>query len=293
MRDSSEEKISGYVVNDKRIRDEKISKPANSEKKEIAKVQKTVSSLVPNSDTKKIIKYAATALGVGVAAIFAYSPGFLALRLSDPSILRATLSIFTGVILAGILGFSTFKFFAPDKKHIKTLNSSIDVTELSTKLKAYVDDEYIGKLASQALTQIDRLNKSIKRVDFELASKFEPTSMTYQNFYAAVDDAGNCAFKNLASFANRIQLYDEDDYNIIHTYKHDAIPDDIQEEQIELMNRNKKLAADALTANENLIVGLEKLVLKIADSNFTEDSKENQEKLDEINKLTETIKYYI
>lgn len=290
--ESNYDKYKAHLDEEKIKRSAEVEK-AIQEQGKAAIMKYEEKSLQVTSEKKKIAKYAGTALAVGAAAVFAYSPGLLALRLSDASIVRATLSIMVGLFLVGVFGYATYKFFAPEKKHIKTINSSIDVTELSNKLKEHTSDAYIGKLASQALTQIDRLNRSIKRVEFEIANKFESSSMTYQNFYASVDDAGNCAFKNLASFLNRIQLYNHEDYNSLKNYKDDDIPDEIQEKQIELMQKNFELAKDALTANENLILGLESLAIEIADANFNEDSDKNQVMLDEINKLTNTIKYYI
>lgn len=246
-----------------------------------------------STDTKKLIKFGAKAGILGIAAAIVYSPGLLALSVFDASILKATLAVVLGIAFVAGLGYSTYQFFAPDKKQIKTLNSSLDVTELSNKLTEHTTDIYMGKLAKQALTQVDRLNRNIKKVEFELSEKFAPSSMTYKNFYGAVDNAGTCAFENLNSFATRLRLYDDQDYITLQNYKHDDIPDEIQEKQLELLEQNKDLAKDALAANEQLILGLEELAMKLADSNFTTNSDKNEELIEELNKLTDTIKYYI
>lgn len=246
-----------------------------------------------SKNTKKLIKYIASTLGIAATAVVAYSPGLLALRLTDLSIIRATMSIMTGVLLTGGFGYSTYRFMLPDKKQIKTLTAKIDITALAEKLRSHVDDEYMGKLSAQALAQIDRLNKSIERAEFEIARKFESSSMTYKQFYSSVSGAGSCAFENLNSFANRLHLYNDEEYENLQHYQEDDIPDDIQEQQIALMNKNYDLGRDALAANEKLILGLDSLAMELANSNFKADTENNSGLLDEINELTDKIKYYI
>lgn len=286
-----------------RIEDKRYSSKSNKEEPNQTNEQsETVEAgpVIPASiakmsnGLKKLIRYAVTTVAIAAAAVILYSPGLVALRLSDASILRATFSIFAGLMLASGFGYSTYKFLLPDnKKQIKTLNAKIDVTMLADKLTERKSDPYVGKIASQALTQIDRLNRSIKRAEFEISHRFEPSSMTYKNYYGAIENAGNCAFKNLDSFLNRIQLYSHEDYASLKNYKDDDIPDEIQEKQIALMDKNYNFATEALAANENLILGLESLAIELADANFSITSEKNQEMLEEINNLTNTIKYYI
>lgn len=241
---------------------------------------------------KKLIKYLAKTGAIAVVGVAAYAPAFLALRITDLSIIRAAMSVMTGVLLAGGFGYSTYQYLLPDRK-IKMLTTKIDVTALTNKLDKHSGDLYMGKLSKQAIAQVDRLNASIKRVEFELSRKFEPNTITYQQFYASVTNAGKCAFENLNSFSNRLDLYTDEEYNNLRRYKEDDIPDDIQEKQIDLMTKNFELGRDALSANEKLILGLDKLAMDLADVNFKADSKGSTELLETINDLSAKIKYYI
>lgn len=246
-----------------------------------------------NDNTKKLIKYLIKTGVIAGVAVAAYSPGLIALSLFDASIFRAGMSIITGVALTAGFGISTAQYFLPEKTHIKLLTTKIDVTALSEKLRAHEEDAYMGKLAAQALTQVDRLNKSIERAEFEIARKFDKSTITYQNFYSSVTAASNCAFENLNSFSNRLQLYSDEEYINLQHYKEDDIPDDIQEQQIEIIEKNLKLGKDALAANEQLILGLDKLAMELADSNVKSSEEENSELLNNIKELTNTVKYYI
>lgn len=242
---------------------------------------------------KKLILYIASIIGIGVAGFIVYSPFGFALRLADTSIFRATMSIMSGVLLgAGFIASSAY-YMLPDKQTIKTLTTELDITELSNKLKKHENETYMGDLASQALTQVDRLNNSIARAEYEIMRKFDKTTLAYQEFFASVSEAGKGAFENLKSFANRLQLYSEEEFIRLKHYKEDNIPDDIQIKQIELMQRNYDLGKEALTANENLIYGLDELAMELASANFKADTEGNKALIDSINELSKQVRYFI
>ena len=244
---------------------------------------------------KKLITYLVETFGIAGTAIILYSSGLVGLRLSDPNIFRAGMSIISGVLLAGGFGVATHHYLLPEKQHIKTLTAKIDITELTEKIKGHSEDAYMGKLASQAIAQIDRLNNSINRAEYEVTKKFEPGSLTYQEFYGAITNASNCAFENLNRFANRLGLYDDSEFIALRgeDYKYDDIPNEIQEKQKDLMKKNFNLCKDSLAANENLILGLDSLAMELASANVKTDSEGTSELLKNITELTETIKYYI
>lgn len=246
-----------------------------------------------NNNMKKLIKYLIKTVVIAGIAVVAYSPGFIALRLTDLSIFRAGMSIITGLALTAGFGISTMQYFLPEKTHIKLLTSKIDITALSEKLRQHAEDAYMGKLSAQALAQVDRLNKSIERAEFEISRKFDKSTLTYQNFYASITAASNCAFENLNSFSNRLQLYSDEEYENLKHYREDDIPDEIQEKQIELLNQNYDLGKDALAANEELILGLDSLAMELASSSVKSSEEENSELLNNIKELTDTVKYYI
>ena len=241
----------------------------------------------------KSIKYFVKTGAIGIAAIVLYSSGLLGLRPTDTSILRAGSSIVMGVILAGAFGLSTHQLLLPDKKHIKTLTANLDVTKLNEKLKEHIGEKYMGDLASQALSQVDRLNRSVERAEYEIGNKFEKSSLTYQQYYASVIEAVDCAFTNLEKFSKRLDTFKNDEVvELKNNYLYDNIPDEIQERQISLMDKNYDIGKEALRANEELIVGLDELAIELATANIDVDSKANEERLERIKKLTENIKYY-
>ena len=91
--------------------------------------------------------------------------------------------------------------------------------------------------------------------------------------------------------ANRMQLFDSSDYLRLQNYKDDDIPDDIQEKQLELYEKNITMINNAIALNEQLLLKLDMLSMELASTIDSNDS--NTALLDEISKLTEEAKYYL
>ena len=57
-------------------------------------------------------------VGIGVAAVIAYSPGLMALSPMDPSILRAGASLIAGVLMCAGLGVSTHMAMRDERRYV-------------------------------------------------------------------------------------------------------------------------------------------------------------------------------
>ncbi len=239
----------------------------------------------------KFVKLILMDLAIAVLAIVGYSPGLMNLRLSDPSILKAGMSILLGVGLFGGGAVGNYYLLLPEKKIEALPNKEDKLAKAIPILEEYATDVYVGRIADTALVQIERIKKATLRAEQEVVSKFSDTSLSYDKYHGAVVEAGNMALENILSLVNRIQLYDKDEYKRLENYKKDNIPDDIQEKQIALMERNHELATKAIAANEKLILSLDTLAVELTDVNFAENNEDAF--LKDIEKLTDEIKYYI
>ena len=230
-------------------------------------------------------------LGIIIAAVIAYSPGFLNLRPSDESILRAGFSILIaiGLIILFIHGnMSLLK--EPEKikytkENLKSLNDAKNI------LQSYRSGKHFGPVANTVITQINRLEKSVYRSKTEINSRFERGSLSWQKYYEAVEEANEMALENAISLTNRIQMFDEDEYSRLLNYESDNIPDNIQRQQLDLYDQNMKLVNSAITVNENLILGLDKLTTELSMPGEIEEH--NTSLLSDIKKLTDEVKYYV
>ena len=230
-------------------------------------------------------------LSIIIIAILSYSPGFFYLRPSDVSVFRAGMSII--IFLALILAFcyGNYSLLKPKEKVTYSKENIKDMSEAKSILSSYTNGEYFGEIATTVISQISRLESSTQRAKIEIGRKFERGSLSWQKYYSAIEEANSIALDNVISLANRIQFFDESEYSRLKKYKYDAIPDDIQMQQLELYNTNMKLIESAVSVNENLILGLDRLSIEFAKPGEIEEQNNNL--LTEIKKLTDEVKYYV
>lgn len=239
----------------------------------------------------KYIKMFILNLSICIFAIVGYSPGLLNLRLSDISIFRAGMSILLGIILFILfLAGNYYLLREPFKKEIH----KEDIKNLDSAKKMFIlysSDKYYRDIANTAIEQITRLSKSINRAKMSIDNKFDKASMSWNKYYNVLDAGENTAISNIVFMANRMQLFDSSDYLRLQNYKDDDIPDDIQEKQLELYEKNITMINNAIALNEQLLLKLDMLSMELASTIDSDDS--NTALLDEISKLTEEAKYYL
>lgn len=221
--------------------------------------------------------------------IFAYSDGFLALRPTDESILRAGMAIFLAI--AGIFAFFFGNYMLlkePEHYHFRG-DEQLSLSQAREVLSSYHGGKHFGRIADTTNDQLVRLERTISRAGTAIGTKFESGSMSYDRYEATVKAAEEAALSNVISMANRMQIFDEKDYARLKNYKNDDIPDDIQERQIALYDENLKQIEAAVSANEELILALDTMSMELAKPG---EEKAADPLLEEIHRLTEQVKLY-
>jgi len=238
---------------------------------------------------KNFLKILLLNIGIIIAAILTYSNGFLGLRPTDDSILRAGFSILIGLGLAGGLLGGNYALLKEPKKVLHA--QLLDKNQVENVLKEYFRSKYFAEMSKTTCDQIGRIEKSTDRALLAVNSKFSQGSMSNNRYQEILNAASQTAFENMKNIASRIQMFDDDEYSRLSNYKNDNIPDDIQEKQIELYNNNIEYIKNSIAMNENLILKLDTLALEI--SNLTEtNEKQTENLLKEITVLTQELKYY-
>ena len=233
----------------------------------------------------KLVKIAGLNLIIIVAAVVTYSPGLLALYPNDPSIFKAGMSILIGIFLAVVFLYGNSRLLSDPK-----MPTNVDVNDFSQATKIldmYKNGSYFGKTAQTVLDQIERLGRSMSRLQSEIDRKFDKNSMSNDKYSAIVNEANLCLTDNLISAAQRMQFFDEGEYKRLLNCEKDSIPDDIQLQQLNLYKTNEDIIKNVVTENEKLILQLDTLAVELSSR---ED--DNDELLDEIKKLTQEVKYY-
>ncbi len=228
-------------------------------------------------------------LGIVVTAVVTYSEGLLGLRPTDPSLLKAGLSILIGLGLgAGLVGGNYKLLRGPRPVKNVQLESA---SQIESTLKSFTGSRYFGELARTGLDQYQRLRLSSSRAETAIHLKFQKGSMTASRYLGAVAAAENAMLDNMKTMALRLSVFSDDEYERLLNYRYDDIPDDIQEQQLALYDKSLSFIRGSVAVNENLILKLDTLAFDMSDA-AAKDTGETDALLEEITALTNELKYY-
>ena len=241
---------------------------------------------------KRYLKLAAADLCIAASAVVLYSPGLVNLRLSDYSIFRAGMSIIAAVILITLFFVINIRLLKePEQKPIM-LEDVPDLERAKDILQDYCKGRYFGSLAKTASEQLDRILKCSQRLSVILEQKFTRGTMSWDKFNSTVSAAESSAIKNVVAMANRMCVFDEKEYARLQNYREDDIPDDIQEEQLRLYQKNLEAIRWTIALNEKILLKLDALAMEISSSASRNDTDWNHELVSEIERLIEETRYY-
>ncbi len=233
----------------------------------------------------KLVKIIGFNLIIIIAAVVTYSPGLLAWYPNDPSIFKAGMSILIGLFLAAVFIGGNSRLLSGPQMPV-----NVDVSDFSQATKIldmYKNGSYFGQTAQTVLDQIERLGRSMTRLQTEIDRRFEKNSMSNDKYSAIVNEANLSLTDNLISAAQKMQFFDEGEYKRLLNFEKDTIPDDIQKQQLNLYKLNEDSIKNVVTANERLILQLDTLAVELGSR-----GEPNDDILDEIKKLTQEVKYY-
>ena len=237
----------------------------------------------------KIIKLLILNITVIILSVVCYSQGYLNLRPSDESILRAGMSIIMFLILIFAFIYGNYKLIFVKKINSKEIMEINDTVSAIKVLKTFEDGKHFGSIAKTQIEQLLRIEKTFDRAKNVINDKFEPNTLSWQKYYSVIDESNNTVVNNVIAMANRMYLFDETKYERLKHYKEDDIPDDVQEKQIELYNKNIEIIKKSFGINEQIILKIDILSLELGAGTVDKEDA----LLDEITKLTDEIKYYM
>ncbi len=225
-----------------------------------------------------------------IVSIVCYSPGFMNLRPSDESIFRAGMSImiFLGILFA--LTYGNYELLKTKKIPKIAKTESINIQQAENLLKNFSTGRYVGTTAKTAEDQLKRMQKSFRRTDELINERFERGSLSWEKYNSVLELAQDTMLQNIVSMSNRMQMFDEAEYRRLKNYKQDVLPDDIQEQQLSLYEKNMETIQNGLAVNEKLLLKMDTLSLELSD--IKGEYKPGDALLEEIERLTNEVKLY-
>jgi hypothetical protein len=241
----------------------------------------------------KLIKLAALNIGIALVNIIVFSDGLLHIALAGAGAFQTALAV--TVIFMSIFVFTAGNYrllFTKDRiistKEIRNNEDCIAALEQNSGIKTFTNDIQV------ILEQIRRFDKKRTTINDILLQRFDSTEMSYQKFIGTIHEVENVFFINIKSILNKINAFDEDDYNSIrkNAAKMNFSSDFIQT-KMSIYNEYITFVKDAAEDNEQILLKLDKVLLEISKLGSLEDGEiENMSAMKEIDELINNTKWY-
>lgn len=126
-----------------------------------------------------------------------------------------------------------------------------------------------------------------------LLSKFDVTEMSYSKFDGVISDIENVFYMNIKSIINKLNAFDENDYNRIKKEREKKFSKEFVNTKMRIYGEYVSFVKNAIENNEQIILKLDKLLLELSRFDSIEDGKiENMGAMKEIDELIKKIKLY-
>ena len=243
---------------------------------------------------KKYARLLASYAGIAISAMVLYTPWLVGLTPSDPSILRAGLSVICGIVLTGAFGASTYAYLHEPEYRLLESGEVNEADDVLPQLREYTSLPEVGRYAEEACNQIETMERRRERLYRVIEAKFGTESLSHDRFVAVVDAGERTLLRNCALLANRVQSFDVDGYRkqrrrlVTQTSKNDTLDKEREEIYAEALADMR----DVIEANEHLLLEMGKLEMELSDLESDDNREDNNRMLDEVKELLEQTKYY-
>jgi len=241
---------------------------------------------------KKRIKILILNLGIAAANIITFSPVLLGFELAGSGALETALGS-TIIFLSGAgLIYGNYKLLVLEKVIPPNKNSTVD--DYIEALNMHRGLKTFEVTVDLLLDQIERLQKKNKTIRNIILQIFSASEISYRKFDAVIAEVEKIFFMNIRSILNKMNAFDEDDYNFIRKkYEAGAFSQQFMEEKFKVYDEYIVFVKAATEDNEQILLKLDKLLLEISGLNSIESGQlEQMAGMVEIDNLIKQAKYY-
>jgi len=244
-------------------------------------------------DGKMRIKLLGLNLGIAAANIIIFSPGLIGLKLFGAGALETAFGC-TDLFLSGVgLFYGNYKLFTGSGKVTPT-NRIMTVEDFIEDLNTHRGLKTFEETVDLLLDQIERLQKKNKIIRDILLQIFSASEISYKKFDAVIAEVEKIFFMNIRSILNKLDAFDEEDYNFIRDkLEVGDFSQQFLEEKMKVYSEYINFVKAATEDNEQILLKLDKLLLEISGLNSIESGQlEQMAGMIEIDNLIKEAKYY-
>lgn len=198
------------------------------------------------------------------------------------------------IFLSGTgLIYGNYKLLAEQERETPT-QKAMTAEDYIEELNNHKDLKTFENTVDLLLDQIERLQNKNKIIRDILLQIFSDSEMSYKRFDAVIAEVENIFYINIRSILNKINAFDEDDYNFIRNKRDSGdFSAEFMEEKIKVYSEYISFVKAAAENNEQILLKLDKLLLELSGLNSVERGQlEKMPGMIEIDDLIkQTIKY--
>ncbi len=244
-------------------------------------------------DAKNILKIAGLNIGIALFNIILFSPGLMNIRFDTSDALGTALGC-TAIFLS--LSF----FIYGNYKLLTQKVSTVRIDEINNyeDCIAALNQSYGKKTFDNNITtiieQVEHLKKKKKKIFDLLSQKFDVIDEVYEKFKTTIFDVEYVFFANIKSILNKINAFDEEDYERMHNlFAQKKFSTEIITSKMNIYNEYISFVKNAIEDNEEILLNLDALLLEISKFDTLEIGEiDNMKEIKEMDELIRKSRYY-
>jgi len=243
------------------------------------------------------VKRISSLLGLNIAIvmlnIIIFSPGLFNIKIDFINIFQTSIGI-TIIIMSFII------FIIGNYKILIKEDNEIDISKLDDSedyieaLKENSSKRVFSKDIDILLEQIERMDKKQEKIDDILLQKFTVNEMSYIKFKKTITEVRDVFYINIKSVINKINIFDEQEYEKIKKdIKNGKLNGKIEEQKKDMFDEYIFFVKDSIEDNEEILLKLDKFLFELSKFNSLEDGElENMSAIKDVDELINKIKFY-
>ena len=243
------------------------------------------------------VKRISSLLGLNIAIvmlnIIIFSPGLFNIKIDFINIFQTSIGI-TIIIMSFII------FIIGNYKILIKEDNEIDISKLDDSedyieaLKENSSKRVFSKDIDILLEQIERMDKKQEKIDDILLQKFTVNEMSYIKFKKTITEVRDVFYRNIKSVINKINIFDEQEYEKIKKdIKNGKLNGKIEEQKKDMFDEYIFFVKDSIEDNEEILLKLDKFLFELSKFNSLEDGElENMSAIKDVDELINKIKFY-
>ena len=238
------------------------------------------------------IKLIALIVGVAAVNIVVLSPGFIGIAIGASAFDTAVgITLLLASALALIYGiYSLLQTKPPAAVPIREIRTQAEYAEALSRYRRVKALEGDIRIALEQLERMDKRKDALLEV---LRQRFDPGELSYRKFASAVEEVEKLFYLNLRSLLNRLNLFDEADFERVMRRKQAMFKQELLQEKVRMYQEFLTFVHDSLGTSEEMLLKLDKLLIEISRLDSLDPADiEHMPCMQEIDSLIRQTKYY-